>query len=207
MLLALCLTVLAQDPEDTTPAEEPTEAVEDAPVDEAPVEEAATDEAPAEEAAEEAAEVPAGTENGWEDMPAEPAVEAATGIVEEVQVADEALAEEEAPESAGYTSGYAAGEEDAKRASDYALHGLAGFGAGCIVGPCGCVAVPAIEAVVVPGVPAGPWQSFDEEYKRGYIDGYRKKVQRRRIIYSLAGASVGTVLGVGTGLAFGVFIS
>ncbi|MCP4808344.1 MAG: hypothetical protein GY913_33370 [Proteobacteria bacterium] len=192
MLLALCLTVLAQDPEDTTPAE----AVEEAPVDEAP------------------AEVPA--EDGWEEAAVEEAAveEAAVeeAAVEEAAVEEavetiEAVAEEEAPESAGYTSGYAAGEEDAKRASDYALHGLAGFGAGCIAGPCGCVAVPAIEAVVVPGVPAGPWQSFDEEYKRGYIDGYRKKVQRRRIIYSLAGASVGTVLGVGTGLAFGVFIS
>lgn len=191
MLLALCLTAFAQDPEAAPPADEPTEAT-----DEVPAEPAETDDEVAAEPAE-------ADDEGWEAASEEVVDEV---VDEAVEASDEANEQADTPDpDAGYRMGFAAGEEDAKRASDYALHGLAGFGAGCIIGPCG-VAVPVIEAVVVPGVPSGPWQSFEDDYQKGYIDGYRKKVQRRRIAYSSAGAGVGMVLGVGAGLAFGLFI-
>lgn len=172
------------------------------------------DEDPAETTETPAEESPAADE-GWEDVEApEDAIEDAIegGAEEAVEGASAEPAEDETPAAPekpelGYHQGFTAGQSDAKMASDYALHGLAGFGAGCLVGPCGCVAVPAIEAVVVPGVPAGPWQGYGGEYQQGYTEGYRRGVQRRRVVYSLVGASVGTVIGVGTGLAFGAFVS
>ncbi len=176
-------------------AQDETEAVGTEEVASAPVEDTIED-APAEGAAEGAAEDP------FEDATEQPAE-----AVEAVEAVAEPAAEEEVPPEAdlGYRQGFDAGQEDAKRARDYALHGLAGFGAGCLVGPCGCVAVPAIEAVVVPGVPSGPWQGYGDTYQQGYTEGYRRAVTRRRVVISLAGASVGTVIGVGAGLAFGAF--
>ena len=106
----------------------------------------------------------------------------------------------------GYRDGYAQGTEDAGLAGNYGLHGLAGFAGGCVVGPCGCVAVPALEAVISPEVPAGRWQAYSPEYQRGYIDGYRREVQKKRVIYSLAGASLGTLVGVGAGFALGATV-
>ena len=103
----------------------------------------------------------------------------------------------------GYRDGYQQGQDDAGLAGDYGLHGLLGFAGGCVVGPCGCVAVPALEAVISPGVPSGGWEAYSPEYQRGYIDGYRREVQKRRVVVSLAGASLGTVVGVGAGLAVG----
>ena len=172
--------------------------------DEAPVEESA--EETAEEAFEEAPgeEVPG--EEAFEEAPADEAPAEASEEASESAATPVEAAVDGAPEAdLGYRQGFDTGQEDAKRARDYALHGLAGFGAGCLVGPCGCVAVPAIEAVVVPGVPSGPWQGYGEQYQQGYIEGYRRGVTRRRVVISLAGASVGTVIGVGAGLAFGAF--
>ena len=200
LALLICLGSELAWSDDEVPAEPPAETTEEAPAEE-------TEEAPAEEAAE-TEEPPEGesTDEGWEDATEEAIEEAIEEAVEETPI-EEAAPAETAPPTLGYHQGFAAGQADSKLANDYALHGLAGFGAGCLVGPCGCVAVPDIEAVVVPGVPAGPWQSYDQEYQQGYIEGYRRGVQRRRVVYSLVGASVGTVIGVGTGLAFGAFVS
>jgi len=106
----------------------------------------------------------------------------------------------------GYRDGFSQGQEDAVLAGNYGLHGLAGFAGGCIIGPCGCVAVPALEAVISPEVPPGGWQAYSPEYQRGYIDGYRREVQKKRVIYSLAGASLGTLVGVGAGFALGATV-
>ncbi len=176
-------------------ADEDTPAIEEIP---------ATEETPA---GGEESEEPAVEEDGWED--ADPGEEEVIDEVFDEEVIEEEVIEEEPPPDnpvLGYHHGFEAGQADSKLAKDYALHGLAGFGAGCLIGPCGCVAVPAIEAVVVPGVPAGPWQGYGSEYQQGYIEGYRRGVQRRRVVYSLVGATVGTVIGVGTGLAFGAFV-
>lgn len=112
-----------------------------------------------------------------------------------------------APEEASrtYRQGYDAGKDDATRAPNYALHGLAGAGAGCVLGPCGCVGAPAVEALVLPAVPNGPWRNESLEYQQGYIEGYQRTVQRRRMVYSFVGASVGTAVGFGAGLALGYF--
>ena len=183
-LLLLALNVAnAQDEVEATEAVETTE--------QAPLEETLEEAAPVEDA-----------EGPFEDADAP---ELAAPILEAAAESPPDTEDTAEPEDPGYRSGFDAGQEDAKRARDYALHGLAGFGAGCLVGPCGCVAVPTIEAVVVPGVPSGPWQGYGDTYQQGYIEGYRRAVTRRRVVISLAGASVGTVIGVGAGLAFGAF--
>ena len=190
LLLALSLVGVAhaQDSEELP--------LEDAAPVEETVDEAPADEAPAEDASEEAAEEAEPVEIFDEEPEPEPEPEV-----------------EQAPETGpqdvmalGYRDGYAQGTEDAGLAGNYGLHGLAGFAGGCIVGPCGCVAVPALEAVISPEVPAGGWQAYSPEYQRGYIDGYRRAVQKKRVIYSLAGASLGTVVGVGAGFALGATV-
>ncbi len=153
----------------------------------------------------------------WEPEAVEDAAEPKEAAEPEVEIFDEAPVEEEVEEAPvaptpgigedvlglGYRDGYQQGKDDAGLAGDYGLHGLLGFAGGCVVGPCGCVAVPALEAVVSPGVPPGGWQAYSPEYQRGYIDGYRREVQKRRVVVSLAGASLGTVVGVGAGMAVG----
>ncbi|MCB9794883.1 MAG: hypothetical protein H6741_19430 [Alphaproteobacteria bacterium] len=104
-----------------------------------------------------------------------------------------------------YYDGKAAGEADARIAAGYMQHGLAGLAGGLICSGCGCVGVTAAELLVAPGVPQGPWQANDSSYQRGYIDGYRKTVQRRRAFYAAAGGTLGAAVAFGTGFAMGVY--
>lgn len=188
LLLALAMvgTVHAEDDVAVEDAAAPTEA----PAEDAPAEDAPAEDAPAEDAGEDPVEI-------FDDVPEAPPVEAAPV---------EAEAGGENVLGLGYRDGYSQGQSDAGLAGNYGLHGLAGFAGGCVIGPCGCVAVPALEAVISPSVPNGGWQAYSPEYQRGYIDGYRREVQKKRVIYSLAGASLGTVVGVGAGIALGAAV-
>lgn len=126
--------------------------------------------------------------------------------------AAEALAPEEppappAPDISGwsYQDGALAGAQDARTAAGYGLHALGGLAAGLVCGACGCVGAPAVEMVVSPGVPAGPWQGYDSAYQRGYIDSYRRSMRQRRAAYAFAGAGVGATATFLVGFAYGYF--
>jgi hypothetical protein len=114
-----------------------------------------------------------------------------------------APAAEDAPLYKSYQDGFLDGQMAASEAAgQYGLHGLAGLGAGCAMGPCGCV-IPAAEVLVNPAVPNGVWRSQNSEYQQGYIEGYQRSIQRKRVIYSAAGVGVGSLIGFGAGLAYG----
>lgn len=104
-----------------------------------------------------------------------------------------------------YQDGATAGAEDAKIASGYGVHALAGLASGLVCGPCGCVGAPAVELLVSPGVPAGVWQGYDSTYQRGYIDSYRRTTRQRRAVYAAVGATVGATATVAAGLAFQIY--
>lgn len=152
-----------------------------------------SDETPAESAGWEAEATPV-------EEPAAPAEPAA----QEQPEASAAPAQDEALYKS-YQDGFLDGQMAASEvAGQYGLHGLLGLGAGCAMGPCGCV-VPAAEVLVNPAVPNGVWRAQNSEYQQGYIEGYQRSIQRKRVIYSTVGVGVGTVLGFGAGLAYGAF--
>lgn len=218
MLIALLLTLSAhaQDDAPADTSETPSEQQADAPADQdAAVKRDVAGDDDSDDAA------PA-QDGDWEDAQGDDAttgeavkdnLEDAAGAVEEgleqaaETVQDNVETQTNAPEEASrtYRQGYDAGKDDATRAPNYALHGLAGAGAGCVLGPCGCVGAPAVEALVLPSVPNGPWRNESLEYQQGYIEGYQRTVQRRRMVYSFVGATVGTAVGFGAGLALGYF--
>lgn len=133
-------------------------------------------------------------ESGW-DSPAEAQAEPAPAPAPPAEV----------PLYKSYQDGFLDGQTAAAEVSgQYGLHGLMGLGAGCALGPCGCM-VPAAEVLINPAVPNGVWRAQNSEYQQGYIEGYQRTIQRKRVIYSSVGVGVGTVVGVGAGLAFGAF--
>ncbi len=135
--------------------------------------------------------------SGWEGETVVPVAEPAP----EPEVV--APAAEDTPLYKSYQDGFLDGQMAASEAAgQYGLHGLAGLGAGCAMGPCGCV-IPAAEVLVNPAVPNGVWRSQNSEYQQGYIEGYQRSIQRKRVIYSAAGVGVGSLIGFGAGLAYG----
>lgn len=140
---------------------------------------------------------------GWEAEAVPPTAEPPAAAAP-APVAEPAPVEEE-PLYKSYQDGFLDGQMAASEAAgQYGLHGLAGLGAGCAMGPCGCV-VPAAEVLVNPAVPNGVWRSQNSEYQQGYIEGYQRSIQRKRVIYSAAGVGVGSLIGFGAGLAYGAF--
>ena len=140
---------------------------------------------------------------GWdaEAVPAAPAPAAAPAP----EPAPVPVPVQEEPLYKSYQDGFLDGQAAAgETAGQYGLHGLAGLGAGCALGPCGCV-VPAAEVLINPAVPNGVWRSQNSEYQQGYIEGYQRSIQRKRVIYSAAGVGVGSLIGFGAGLAYGAF--
>lgn len=140
------------------------------------------------------------TASGWEAPPEAPAE-----TQDAPAPAPAAEAPAEVPLYKSYQDGFLDGQTAAAEVSgQYGLHGLMGLGAGCALGPCGCM-VPAAEVLINPAVPNGVWRAQNSEYQQGYIEGYQRTIQRKRVIYSSVGVGVGTVVGVGAGLAFGAF--
>jgi hypothetical protein len=137
----------------------------------------------------------------------EPAEEEPAEEAPQTEPAEEEPQTEPAEEALykSYQDGFLDGQMSASEAAgQYGLHGLAGLGAGCLAGPCGCI-VPAVDVLINPAVPNGVWRAQNSEYQQGYIEGYQRSIQRKRVIYSAAGVGVGTVIGVGAGLAYGAF--
>lgn len=123
----------------------------------------------------------------------------------QLQEGPSAAADDHAAAGWSYYDGKVAGVADAKLATGYAMHGAAGLAAGLVCGGCGCVGAPAVELLVSPGVPQGAWQAQDTSYQRGYIDGYRTEMRKRRAYYALAGGAIGAGVAFGTGFAIGAY--
>ncbi|MCB9741917.1 MAG: hypothetical protein H6741_23385 [Alphaproteobacteria bacterium] len=214
---------LAQEGGESSPAPaEAAAAPESSPEEAAPSEEEATpteeEAAPTEErAAIEALDEPSAEETELAPLPDLEAEELSEEEAAALEALQAEVVEPEAPPAAeegvddsaatgwSYYDGRAAGEADARIAPNYMQHGIAGLVGGLVFCSCGCVGVTAAELLISPGVPQGPWQANDSSYQRGYIDGYRKTMQRRRALYALAGGTLGTAVAFGTGFAVGVY--
>lgn len=123
---------------------------------------------------------------------------------------------EQTSSSDDYTQGYYQGQQDAGMRVDGVRPALLGAGAGVLgagvgVTCCGVVGAPLVLGGVAgptvysfrnpPVPPAGAWEEESADYRTGYIQGYQETGRRRQVRYTAAGATVGAVVGVGTGVA------
>lgn len=162
---------------------------------------------PAAESAEtaETAEPAEPGETAQPDAEAPPLTPEAAEALDKLQTELEEPVDDSAATGWSYYDGKMAGVAEARLATGYAAHGAAGLAAGLVCGGCGCVGAPAVELLVSPGVPQGAWQAQDTAYQRGYIDGYRTEMRKRRAYYALAGGAIGASVAFGTGFAIGVY--
>ena len=73
---------------------------------------------------------------------------------------------------------------------------------GCVTGAVAGTAAPAAAYLLEPTPPYDVLPSGEEEYSRGYVDGYTRELRRRRLIMAAIGSGSGLVVGGLTGVVF-----
>ncbi len=123
--------------------------------------------------------------------------------------------------SDSWAQGYGDGRRDAEErprtqplilgaGAGLVLGGTGSFSCGLCCGApliaAGCVVPPIVSEQRKPTPPSGPWETADDHYQAGYVEGYQRVAGQRQTRAALWGGVAGTAMGalVGTSALYAV---